>query len=332
MELNKKHELKQMKTYLPGFSSGFSNGDFGRIEPSVITQQQYAVPNAQDIPITLTDPKKSKVAQSTLAESGGNIISSGIAFAGSTMKSFGPVKGTNEILSDAGTSFAQGDGFGYQKQNDVDANYQMSELSKENTNNTLGNMGTGAALGAAVGSVIPGVGTVIGGAAGAVIGLATGLFGGASRRRRLARKIFAANQQKEASNLFNRTSAHSDYLNQQYEYKHENTQDDLLYGAKGGKDAGICLPGFADGFGVYTNTGLGAGSANSRVAFGETIYNPNKGTANIVKTGRLNQDTNLSYLQQDDVVFGNHKDWRTGMTFRDEALPYAAVLEYLNNK
>ena len=112
-----------MKTYLPGFSSGFSNGDFGRIEPSVITQQQYAVPNAQDIPITLTDPKKSKVAQSTLAESGGNIISSGIAFAGSTMKSFGPVKGTNEILSDAGTSFAQGDGFGYQKQNDVDANY-----------------------------------------------------------------------------------------------------------------------------------------------------------------------------------------------------------------
>ena len=149
-------------------------------------------------------------------------------------------------------------------------------------------MATGAALGASVGSIIPGFGTVIGGAIGAVGGLVTGLFGSASRRKRLARKIFAANQEKEASNLFNRTSAHSDYLNQQYAYKHENTQDDLLYGAKGGKDAGMNLPGFVDGFGVYTNAGLGTGTANSRVAFGETIYNPNKGTANIVKTGRLN--------------------------------------------
>lgn len=130
-----------MKTYLPGFKNGFSvpidNSDldkeFGvKIGPTAIgnisMSDAFEISGtkptlAQDIPITLTDPKKSKVAQSTLAESGGNIISSGIAFAGSTMKSFGPVKGTNEILSDAGTSFGQGDGFGYQKQNDVDASY-----------------------------------------------------------------------------------------------------------------------------------------------------------------------------------------------------------------
>ena len=48
------------------------------------------------------------------------------------------------------------------------------------------------------------------------------------------------------------------------------------------------IPGFVGGYGVYTNDGEVNGVANSRVAYGETIYNPNKGTANIVKTGKLN--------------------------------------------
>lgn len=371
MELKKKHEIKQMKEYLPGFANGFTPGGFSwdrfktnpreylqfddygtqsssvqpgtinstlaisdvsNIDPSTITQSDVAIPKAQDIPITLSNNPVEKTAESTVSKSGGSIVQGALAFAGATANAFGPTKGVNELLADAGQNYAQGDGFGYQRQNDIDAAYERQELSKQNTNNTLNTMGTGAALGASVGSIIPGVGTAIGGVVGAVGGLITGLFGGASRRRRLARKIFAANQQKEATNLFNRTSAHSDYLAQQYSYNHQNTQDDILYGAKKGKDINTILPGFVNGAGVYTNDGIGYGPANSRVAYGETIYNPNKGTANIVKTGRLNQDSNLSYLQPDDIVYGNLVDWRTGKTFRDEALPYAAVLEYLNRK
>jgi len=50
----------------------------------------------------------------TPAEQGGNIITSAIGFAGATANAFGPVKGQNELLADAGTSYATGAGFGYQ--------------------------------------------------------------------------------------------------------------------------------------------------------------------------------------------------------------------------
>lgn len=65
----------------------------------------------------------------------------------------------------------------------------MSQLAKENTGNTLGAMGAGAALGGAIGSIFPGVGTVIGGAIGAVGGLLTGLIGSSSRKRKLQKRL-----------------------------------------------------------------------------------------------------------------------------------------------
>lgn len=343
MDLKRKHEIRQMKEYLPGFANGFTPGssttgqDFynlgsasigsvNSINPFEITGQQPT--KAQDIPITLTKNPKIRTAQSTFAEQGGNIVSSAIGFAGAAANAFGPVKGASELMSDAGTSYAAGNGFGYQQQNNIDANKQLDELSKENTNNTFQTMGTGATLGASVGSIIPGVGTAIGALTGGAAGLITGIFGGASRRRRLERKIFAANQQVQATNLFNRSSAHSDYLASTYNQKHTNTQDDLLYGAKCGKDMFTLMPGYAQGYG-YTSDGERFGPVNSRVAFGEPIYDPTTGNANIVKTGKLDKDTNLAYLKPTDVVFGNHVDWRTGKTFRDEALPFAAVLEQL---
>jgi phage tail tape-measure protein len=112
----------------------------------------------------------------------------------------------------------------------------MDELSKQNTANALDNMGKGAALGASVGSLFPGLGTVIGGVAGGLIGGITSLFGGSSRKAKLRARIRAAQAQVENNNSYSLASAHSDYLQNQYNLEHENTQDDQLFAAKHGKD------------------------------------------------------------------------------------------------
>nr|DAU12057.1 MAG TPA: Protein of unknown function (DUF1269) [Caudoviricetes sp.] len=105
------------------------------------------------------------------------------------MNSFSGTKDENQILNDSGRTYTQGLGFGYVRQNDVDRDAQMKELSKENTSNTLKTTASGAALGASVGSIFPGVGTVIGGAVGAIGGFLTGLFGSKKRKRELRRRM-----------------------------------------------------------------------------------------------------------------------------------------------
>ena len=297
---------------------------------SILTPSDNTIKTKLQEPLKRVDNGTPKSTGGPSAASIGNIVTSGLGFMGSVMNSFGPTLNEQELLANAGTSRGNVNGFGYQKQNAVDANRELDELKKENTANTLNTAATGATLGASVGSIIPGVGTAIGGAIGAVGGFITGLFGGSSRKARLQRKIFNANQQAIAKNNFNRASAHSDFLAQDYAYNHANTQDDILYGAKHGKDMFSLMPGYVLGKDVYTAGGLMSGPANSRVAFGETIYEPSTGEATIVRKGKLNKDANLANLAASTVVFGKDVDKRTGKTFRDEALPIAAVLEKLN--
>jgi hypothetical protein len=133
---------------------------------------------------------------------GGNIASNAIAFIGSGINAFGPVKNENELMSDSGKTQSAGAGFSYISQNNIDKQAQLSELSKENTGNTLKTAGTGAALGASIGALFPGAGTLLGGAIGGVVGSLTGIFGGASRRRKLKRKIFNAQQDVNRYNNF----------------------------------------------------------------------------------------------------------------------------------
>lgn len=333
MELKRKREIRQMKKYLPGYDGGTPTYAIGNLNDGLIKALNkangYNEPSYYQTPGYYVTPTK-RAAESTFGDQAGNIFTSGISFAGALGNSFSRVKGENEIMADAGISNSAVNGFVYQRQNDVNTRGELDELDRQNTNNTLNSAATGAAFGASVGSIIPGVGTAIGGIVGGFAGLVGGLFGSSSRKDRLRRKMIAAQQTIDRTNAYNAAGAHSNYLGQNYSYNHTNTQDDLLYGAKGGKDMFTLMPGYAEGYSVYTSDGIKTGHANSRVAFGETIYNPNTGDANIVKTGALNQDTNLSYLKPDDVVYGNHIDWRTGKTFRDEALPIAAVLEQLN--
>lgn len=171
-----------------------------------------------------------------LTKNVGGIATSAIDFTGGIMNSFGPVKSEQQLMGEAGTTTGYGSGFNYQRQNNINQSQQLSDLSKENTANTLQTAGKGAALGATVGSIFPGLGTVIGGVAGGLIGGVIGLFGGASRRRKLVQRMQAAQRQVESNNNFGLSSAQTDYLANQYNLEHENTQDDKLFMAKHGKD------------------------------------------------------------------------------------------------
>lgn len=154
------------------------------------------------------------------------MVTTGINFAGSAINSFGPVKSEGDILQESGTSVGQGSGFSYQKQNAVDAGAQMDELSKQNTANTLNTAATGASLGSAFGPIGAGIGGVVGGA--------VGFIGGLFRKNKMAERIRQAQIQATRNNNFNLASAQTDYLTNQYNVEHDNTQDDLIYSAKDG--------------------------------------------------------------------------------------------------
>lgn len=145
------------------------------------------------------------------------------------------VKGQGELFSMSGQRTDQAFGVNYYAQNDIDKSQAMADISASNKVNTLAMTGSGAAAGAAIGSVVPGVGTLIGGAAGAIIGGITGLFGGRKARERQRKRIQNAQQKANLINQVNRSSAASEGLQQQYYMDNGTTYDDLLY-ANRGKD------------------------------------------------------------------------------------------------
>ena len=338
MELKYKRKMKMPLYNLPGFMTGFDPQllAINKNDPFGLQQKYMQLPTTQQL-------QSMKLPQINYTNGGGkidvgkgsNIASNAIAFIGSGINSFGPVKNENELMSDAGKTQSSGAGFSYISQNNIDRQAQLSELSNENTGNTLKTAGTGAALGASIGSIVPGLGTVIGGAVGGVVGALTGIFGGASRRRKLKRKIFNAQQEANRYNNFAQSSAQSDYLDQTYDANHEDTQDDVLYANKG-KDQNMLLPGFKSGKSSYTSLGKQTIQPNARVAAAESIIDNiddiNNATGHVVKDGKLNQDTNYANVNNGTVILGNDIDWRTGVNFRDQALPYTAALEKINQK
>lgn len=265
----------------------------------------------------------------------GNIAGSAISFAGDMLNSFGPVKSSTDLLNESGTSNAQGYGFSYIRQNDVDTQKQLAELSRQNQSNTLKTAGSGAALGASIGSIVPGVGTVLGGVIGGIGGLVGGLFGSSRRKRKMQEAIRRAKQDAIRRNDFNMSSAQSDYMAQSYYNEHGDTSDDQLYAAKHGKDKNMILPKYKSNNSVWTSAGKVNAEPNARVSGGESIFtgtNTDDATATVVRNGKPNADDQLANLKQETVVFGNDINPRTGIRYKDEVLPYTNALEHINKK
>lgn len=239
MELKQRKKINNMPKFNNGIDlSGSVKGIGGDITGlNTYKQQLTSVPTRIEVNGMRTPGKLS-------LSSGGGGISAG-AVSGAVNGTIGmiqgynsmqnAVKGTDELMAYSGQRTDQAFGVNYQAQNDINKQKAMSDISKSNTNATLGMVGSGAAAGAAIGSAIPGVGTLIGGAVGAITGLFGGLFGSKRARERQRRKIFNAQQKVNLVNQVNQSSAATEGLTQQYYLDNGNTYDDVLY-ANRGKD------------------------------------------------------------------------------------------------
>lgn len=248
------------------------------------------------------------------------MVQSAISFGGDVLGAFNqPVKTSSELLTDAGTSQNQIGGVSYEQQNSINEDAAKSELNAQANAATQKAVGSGAM------------------AFGPIGGLLGGIFGGAAKRRaraRLRRRIFNGQQQAQRTNIFNRAGAQSNVLQQEYAQDYGDTQDDVLY-ANSGKDV---LPMFNNGKNmkgstkVWTPGGYQSGEHNSYVGKGESIINFNEGKGTLVTKGQIGVDNQPSSVREDDdnVILGNDVDWRTGSTFAEQARPYTAKLQYIN--
>lgn len=263
--------------------------------------------------------KKKKI---DLGETVQSATPSAMSFVGSTINAFSPTKNTQQLLSDAGTSTGYINGIAYQQQNAVDQSREMSELSKENTSNTLGMAAAGASLGASLGP--------IGAVAGGVIGAVGGLFGAARRKAQLRRKIFNAQQLSYRTNNSAQASANSDFLeqNEALKYGPSDGGQQMFLNAYHGKDYGTPT--------IQSSIGRMLGRPNARVAGQESIvdnlHDPYNTTGHIVRQGQRGVDGPLAHVNDGTVIFGNDVDLATGIKFMDEAAPYTAAIEMINKK
>ena len=168
----------------------------------------------------------------------GSIATNAINFTGSIINANTLGRSTGEIMADAGSRYVNTGEFSWQRQNEINGAQEMSDLHKQHVSNTLSTMGTGAALGASIGSIFPGAGTAIGAVGGAIVGGIAGLLGGGKTHAQMRKRIYNAQQQRLRNNNFNFASAQGEWLNQQYDLNHAYTQDGQIYVAKYGKACG----------------------------------------------------------------------------------------------
>lgn len=165
----------------------------------------------------------------------GNVITSGINFAGQMVNDFNSsgVKRENEILGDAGTSYAYANGVAYQQQNNVNQLQQIREINAVNEGNAVKSAASGAAFGAAVGNIVPGLGTAAGAVIGGAIGAIGSAFGAKSKKAKLRKRIYNAQQLANRTNTFNRASAFTKGLQQDYYQQNADESGGILYANKG---------------------------------------------------------------------------------------------------
>ena len=197
----------------------------------------------------------------------------------------------DDLLRDAGTSQSNIGGVGYTVQNGLDDKQIESEVSAENTANTVGLMGKGASTGAAIGSLAGPVGGLIGGAVGAVGGLIGGLFGGGAKKREMRRQMRLAEYKRINTNSFNRSGALTTVLQNDLAQTEGNQEDQALYGAAYGKES-------------YSAGGPSSGY-NARVSNGEIIANKFTGEMFRVPGIPNNKDSKLAFIRPSDTIISN---------------------------
>ena len=262
-----------------------------------------------------------------------NIVGQGLTFLNSVMNTFGNNKSAESILTDGGTQQSNAMGVGYQRYLGPNEDKEWKDLKRENFQNTLGTMGSGAALGASVGSIVPGIGTLVGGVGGALVGGIASIFGSSSRKRKLERALNRARLTAQSRNMYAYSGAASKALENDYYNDHTNTDNSVLY-ANRGKD----LPMYNSGKDrVWTPSGLSRNLPNALVGLGESIVDFDNKTATLGKNGnRVGVDDQYANVNEDTHIGGNDYDIQnyvnTGnlQTFAEQEQPLTIAVEKLN--
>ena len=262
-----------------------------------------------------------------------NIVGQGLTFLNSVANTFGNNKSAESILTDGGTQQSNAMGVGYQRYLGPNEDKEWKDLKRENFQNTLGAMGSGAALGASVGSIVPGIGTLVGGVGGALVGGIASIFGSSSRKRKLERALNRARLTAQSRNMYAYSGAASKALENDYYNDHANTDNSVLY-ANRGKD----LPMYNNGKDrVWTPSGLSRNLPNALVGLGESIVDFDNKTATLVKNGkRVGVDDQYANVSEDTHIGGNDYDIQnyvnTGnlQTFAEQEQPLTIAVEKLN--
>lgn len=225
-----------------------------------------------------------------------------IGFIGQTKDAATYDKGVSELNQEAGESQHSAYGIGFTQQNQADADAERKAVRRQNTRNTIGLMGSGAALGASIGSLFPGLGTVIGGAVGAIGGLAAGIFGGKHRKKVMERKLQEQNAFAQNQGDWARSGAGSVYLAQDIRKKEGDYSAQAMYpGVKNGK-----MPSFNKGKSVNTVFGKAMVGQNSWGSAGETIVDTVTGSSYTIPGKPNFKDTMPMFARGRDAVLSNH--------------------------
>ena len=132
------------------------------------------------------------------------------------------VKSQGELLADAGRYNGTIMGVGYQGQNNIDKDSELSSYDGKAAMNTLSSTASGASAGASFGPI----GAVVGGAVGLLSGIGSWIGG----KNKLRKRINNARNFATRTNIANKAGAMTTGLQNQYYSNNAYTQDDILYG------------------------------------------------------------------------------------------------------
>lgn len=229
---------------------------------------------------------------------------------------------SDEMMGSGGTSNESANGISYQESK-VDQKGIQNQIDATAKAGTMAAMGKGAALGGAIGSVIPGLGTVAGGAIGGVIGGIAGLFGSSKAKREAERQKRIAINRTTASNTQNRETAYTTGLRNEFNRENVTDTSQSLFHAEEGIEGAINPRTGATYKKHVVNTAYGKVKApqNAWVSKGEVIRSKD-GSLYRVPSG--DNDTARAYLQNGDSVYSKKIiNPETGNSIADDAASYA---------
>lgn len=278
---------------LPGFAGGLETMTSGA--KSIFGNRTYEDLNPEGV-----KPKKSGGSHGS--------FDAGAAIGG-TLQTIGAINAASQynrtaadFIGSAGSSEGSINGVSFKQLNDIDEGSEMSRVSQENTQATLGAAASGASAGAAIGTVAGPIGTAVGGVLGGIVGGIGGILGGSSRKRKAEQALEQARRRQLAINLTNRDKAGTAGLQQMFMQNYGNLEDQSLFAAAEGKESGVdpITGSTFENFVVNTPYGKLFGPQNAWVSKGEVIKSKD-GSLYRVKAGK--NDTARAYLQDTDTVF-----------------------------